>query len=310
MRLDVVIATRNRRALLERALNSLRIAPVPPGLAVGVTVVDNASTDGTHRCVEDQAPHWDGRLRYVHEPRLGKSHALNTGIAATGGELVGMIDDDEEIDRGWYARVHRAFQDEAVDFVGGPYHPRWGAEPPKWLPTGYRAVIGWIDGGDRVRVYGGDYPGMLMGGNAVIRRRILERVGPYSPALGPSRQRLLAGEDEDMYQRLLAAGAHGLYLPDLIVHHFIPPERLSKRYYRRWCFWRGVSQGLIDRERRRPVVYLGGAPRHMYGSAARGLIRLAGARLRRGGDPSDAFTRELALWDLAGFLYGKHIHRA
>ena len=309
MRLDVIIATRDRSRLLEQALNSLWKAPVPAGLTVGVTVVDNASTDRTRQVVEDQIPRWGERLRYVYETRLGKSHALNAGIAATGGTLVGMIDDDEEIDPGWYGCVHQAFQDDAVDFIGGPYRPRWGAKPPPWLPRRYRAVIGWIDGADRVQVYGEDYPGMLMGGNAVVRRRMLERVGPYSPALGPSRQRLLAGEDEDMYQRLLAAGARGLYLPDLAIYHYIPPERLTKRYYRRWCFWRGVSQGLIDRERPRRVAYLGGAPRHMYGTAARNLLRLAKAHLRRGADPSDSFTWELSLWDLSGFLYGKHLFR-
>src|SRR6266542_1775781 len=77
-----------------------------------------------------------------------------------------------------------------------------------------------------------------MGGNAVFTREVLQRVGPYSTSLGRSGTRLLSCEDEDMYQRLRAAGARGLYLPQLIVYHFIPRERLTKSYHRSWCFWK------------------------------------------------------------------------
>jgi hypothetical protein len=195
-----------------------------------------------------------------------------------------------------------------VDFIGGPYLPRWGAPPPEWLPRNYPAVIGWIEAGDQVTRYDSGFPGILMGGNAVLTRQILDRVGPYSPSLGRTRTRLLGGEDADMYQRLLAAGARGYYRPDLIIYHHIPPERLTKRYYRRWCFWGAVSCGLMDRESRVPAVYLWGVPRYLYGQAARGLLRITRGWLSRNRDPAGRFADELALWDLVGFFYGKHIY--
>ena len=52
-----------------------------------------------------------------------------------------------------------------------------------------------------------------MGGNAVIRRSMLEKVGPYKTWLGRTDKGLLSGEDEDMYHRLLAAGARGFTYP-------------------------------------------------------------------------------------------------
>ena len=148
-----------------------------------------------------------------------------------------------------------------------------------------------------------------MGGNAVIRRSVLDRVGPYSVDLGRTPGgRLLSCEDEDMFIRLLSIGARGFYRPDLIIHHYVPPERLTKRYFRRWCFWRGVSQGLLDRRRPAPVPYLLGVPRYMIGSAVRGTIDAPRAVFRRG-EPARTFKNELAWWDLAGFLYGKHLLR-
>ena len=252
---------------------------------------------------------FEGRLDYLFEARQGRSHALNAGIEATGGDLVGMIDDDEEIDRNWYARAYSAFAQGQVDFVGGPYFPNWGAPRPAWLPRKYAGVIGWIDGGDRVIAYDESYPGILMGGNAIIARNVLERVGLYSTALGRTDKRLLAGEDEDMYHRLLEAGARGLYLPDLIIYHYIPPERLTKHYFRRWCFWRGVSSAAMDRQRPSRVAYLAGVPRYLYGEAARGLLRKLKFALSPATDPEHSFSSELAFWDFAGFFYGKYFYR-
>jgi len=307
MQLDVIVPTYNRQSLLERALQSLLRAELPAGLDVKVTVVDNNSRDKTLPVVNSFKPSFDGRLNYLFEPKQGKSQALNTGIAATSGELVGMIDDDEEIDRCWFMRVNEIFARNEVDFVGGPYVPRWGAPPPLWLPSRYSGVIGIVNLGSEPRAYGADAG--LIGGNAVVRRSILKRVMPYSTALGPRGDRYLADEDTDMYLRLIASGAKGLYLPDLVVYHYIHPERLTKHYYRHWCFWRGVSSGILDRQHRKQVPYLLGVPRYIFGQAARAFLQILKAAATGNQDPSEKFSNELSLWDLVGFFYGKHFYR-
>lgn len=304
--LNVIIATYNRAGMLERTLRSLFAADRPANLRVDITVVDNNSNDNTREVVERWQKDFGQSLAYLLERQQGKPYALNAGIKATSGELVGMIDDDEEVEKSWLTRIESAFDDDTIDFIGGPYHPRWGAEIPAWLPKDYLGVIGWVDGGDEVFHFDENYPGTLMGGNAVIKRKTFDQVGLYSTVLNRTGERLLAGEDEDMYRRLLAVKARGLYLPDLIIYHYVPPERLTKQYYRRWCFWRGVSCGLMDRERREPVAYLGGIPRYLYGRAMRGAAK----RMREtfGSNAAQSFSGELAVWDLAGFFYGKHFY--
>jgi glycosyltransferase involved in cell wall biosynthesis len=311
MQLDVIIPTYNRQDLLPRTLKSLLEASAPAELSVQITVVDNNSKDQTRQLVEAWMERFEGRLRYLFESQQGRSSALNKGIRSTCGDLVAMIDDDEEIDGQWYQTIFRAFQKPEVDFIGGPYHPCWGAECPEWLPRNYSGVIGWIDGGDEVRPFDESYPGILMGGNAILRRHILNRVGLYQTSLGRTDKHLLAGEDEDMYQRLLKAGARGLYLPDLIIHHYIPPFRLTKRYFRRWCFWRGVSMGFLRREQTQAasVVEFGGVPRYLYGEAARGMWKRAKEILGLKKASAQGFAGELAAWDVVGFFYGRHFYR-
>jgi glucosyl-dolichyl phosphate glucuronosyltransferase len=248
-------------------------------------------------------------LRYIYESKPGRSHALNAGIAATHGDLVGMIDDDEEVDRKWFVIIAAAFRDSTTDFIGGPYLPRWETECPKWLGTSYRSAIGCVESGSAIAQYGPSFQAMLMGGNAVIRRSMLDTVGPYSVDLGRTPgKRLLSCEDDDMFRRLLSAGARGFYRPDLIIHHYVAPERLTKRYFRQWCFWRGVSLAVLDNKQPAPVPYLLGIPRYVVGIALRGTIdsvrQLFGQR-----DPARLFKNELAWWDLAGFAYGKYGQR-
>jgi glycosyltransferase involved in cell wall biosynthesis len=311
MTLDVILPTFNREALLARALESLRRARVPSRLAVRVLVVDNASTDGTRALVRHESRRFDGRLQYLFVPTPGKPHALNAGIAATDGHLIGLIDDDEEIEGGWFECIERQFVASEIDFIGGKCLPIWGAPRPDWLGQGYRGVIGWVDPGAIARPMDADYPGILMGGNAVIRRSAIERAGAYSTALNRNGTTLLGCEDEDMYHRLLAAGARGWYAPDLVIYHHVPASRLEKRYFRRWCFWRGVSLGMIDRERPSPVAYFAGIPRYTIGRVVRGALRGIAERLRltRPSDPATRFERQLACWDLAGFFWGKYFYR-
>jgi glycosyltransferase involved in cell wall biosynthesis len=312
MTLDVILPTFNRQELLARALDSLQRARVPPGIDVRVLVVDNGSTDGTRALVRKHGPKFDARLEYLFVPTPGKPHALNAGIAATAGTLIGLIDDDEEVEAGWFECIAREFTSQEVDFIGGKCLPLWGASPPPWFGEHYRGVVGWVDPGPEPRTMDADYPGILMGGNAVIRRTALERAGRYSTALNRNGTTLLGCEDEDMYHRLLAVGARGRYVPGLIIYHHVPASRLQKRYFRRWCFWRGVSLGVMDRDRPAPVTYFAGVPRYTIGRAVRGGVRNAAGflGLATASDPARRFEHELAWWDLAGFIWGKHVRRS
>jgi hypothetical protein len=71
-----------------------------------------------------------------------------------------------------------------------------------------------------------------------------------------------------------------------------------------------VSRGLIDIEYPASVPYVAGIPRYMFGKAARDGARSLLAAVTRQLPPDECFAGELNLWDLAGFIYGKHFYRA
>jgi glycosyltransferase involved in cell wall biosynthesis len=302
MRLELLIPTLRRPALVRAAVLSIGRAARPQTLDVSVTVINN---DTVPLLIEpgSAGPY---PLRVVDEVRPGKSAALNTGIAASTADYIGLLDDDAEIAEDWLLVVERTLQAGGVDFIGGRAVLRHLAEQPSWVPPGYPAVLGGSDAGPEPFTYGPSFPGILMGVNAVISRAVLLAIGPYSTALGPRVDRRLGScEDEDMYWRLIRSGARGLYVPGLVVHHHVHPERLRKGYYRSWCFWNGASKGVMGRRRPPPSPQIAGVPRYVYGEAFRGLLTWVRSLLPRG-TPAQRTAGELPAWHLAGRLYGRY----
>lgn len=305
MRLELLIPTLKRPALVEAAVRSMACATPARSLDVSVTVINN-DTVPLVLAAGLAGPY---PLRVVDEPTPGKSAALNAGIAASTADFIGLLDDDAEVAEDWFLVVERVLQTGTVDFIGGRAILRQLTEPPSWVPPGYPAVLGAADGGPESFTYGPSFPGILMGVNAVISREVLLAVGPYNTALGPRVDRRLGScEDEDMYWRLIHSGARGLYVPELVVHHHVHLDRLHKRYYRSWCFWNGASKGVMGRRQPRPARHIAGVPLYVYGEAVRGMLAWLRSMLPNG-SPSRRTAGELPAWHLAGRLYGRHFLR-
>ncbi|HWT44786.1 MAG TPA: glycosyltransferase family A protein, partial [Vicinamibacterales bacterium] len=137
--LDVLIPTHNRGAMLERAVRSVLAARLPETLAVRVVAICNGCTDDSLERMRQVMAGAPGRVEFLWERRRGKSTALNVGISRSTADLIGMIDDDEEVGPSWLMVVADAFSEPTVEFIGGPYVPVWGDHQPDWLPPEYLA---------------------------------------------------------------------------------------------------------------------------------------------------------------------------
>jgi poly-beta-1,6-N-acetyl-D-glucosamine synthase len=88
----VLIAARNEAERIQETI--ARVAGQDYLGPIEVLVVDNGSTDGTRAVAEAFGAATGQPVRCISEPRPGKSHALNTGLAAVGTELVITLDAD------------------------------------------------------------------------------------------------------------------------------------------------------------------------------------------------------------------------
>jgi len=302
--LDIVIPTFNRSVLLAECLESVLRAKKPAALEWQVTVVNNNSTDDTERVIRAFESASNGRVHYVFEKRQGRSAAINAGIAQSAGSIIGLIDDDEQIGDSWMQVIEERFRDATLDFIGGPCLALWRAPRPDWLPPGYEGVLSADDPKDlpTVPVPFGGSEAFLRGGNSVLRRSVFARVGFYTVELGRQGEGALAScEDADFFSRLLAAGAKGLFVPELIIHHVVPPERVTRAYHRKWAWGHATSLAHLDRLHPQKVPYVGRVPRYLIGQPLRRLPDLL-----RFGSPAQRFSAELQWWTLAGFLCGAY----
>ncbi|HEX8194860.1 MAG TPA: glycosyltransferase family 2 protein [Pyrinomonadaceae bacterium] len=310
LKLNVILPTYNRAALLRRTLESLANAEIAPTLDVLATVVDNNSSDETRETIEEFVKK-QGKVRfeYLFEKQQGRSAALNAGIKKSKTDLIATIDDDEEVAADWFVEIARLFGSRwnEIDFAGGKVLPRWENEPPAWVSKNW-AGIGWRDYGDAEWIYDETTP-ILSGGHAILKRTLFAELGFYHEALGATGKNLMSCEDDVFFDKLILAGKRGVYCPNLVIYHFVPSFRLTCNYLRQWSFGNGVSQNLVDLYHK-PFdgARLLGVPRFMYREAALSLWKTLAANLS--GRRVAAFAEERAFWIFWGYFYARNIQNS
>jgi glucosyl-dolichyl phosphate glucuronosyltransferase len=311
----VLVCTYNRASLLRETLAAFTALRPPERCQVEIIVVDNNSTDHTAAVIADAATRSPFRIVSLHEPRQGKSFALNRGLDAAAGDIVALTDDDVWPEADWLSRIVERFRKGDVTFVFGKVLPRWGALPPPELLTPPAQDI-WgplalVDYGDEPAEYVPDLTGQRLpiGANLAFARQALVTVGGWRTDLGKVDNTLTSGEDHEIFCRLRRFNLYsGFYDPAIAVRHYVPARRLTRRYFRQWFFWSGKTHALmlddlyphIDMTR---VTRIAGMPRFLWRQGLQQLGRWI--RTRRPGTPAlEALTEELRLLQYCGLLAG------
>lgn len=242
IRLSLIIATYNRAEQLMTTLKSVAEQNSPSELWECV-VVDNNSKDDTRERVKDfAAMHPELNIRYVFEGVQGLSAARNAGIRASQGEIVAFIDDDERIVEGFIAAYIDLF-DSHTDAMsaGGKIIAEYPSGRPRWMSRyTEEPIANPMDFGEVVVPFPSHrIPG---GGNMAIRREALEKVGYFNPMLGRKGNRLIGGEESDLFERLRQHHMRCYYTPDAVMYHIISEEKLTKDYFCRLAYNTGISQ--------------------------------------------------------------------
>lgn len=269
--LTFLICTYNRAKLLKRTLDYLNAARFPQGLTSRLLVVANACRDDTVAVLEYYRGRMKVALDFLEEPRPGKSHALNTGLAAVEGGIVAFVDDDHRVDPGYPLAVVDAFHEfPEAGLVCGRILPDWTGEEPAWVhhetfyPI-YPLPVPRYDQGKQGRWIDlqGPLPG---GGNLAVRKQVFEAVGGFSPALGPKGHDLGGSEDSEFVLRALKAGFRIRYAPAMVQYHFVDLERLKLWYVMKKAYKRSQTVVRYHKTTPRP-------PRYLYRKVAEHALR-------------------------------------
>jgi glycosyltransferase involved in cell wall biosynthesis len=88
MRVSVIIATHNGEAYIAETIDSLLAQSRPPEQII---VVDDGSRDGTAAVLKQ----FGGKIEHLSQSNRGQAAAVNRGIAACNGDVLGFLDHDD-----------------------------------------------------------------------------------------------------------------------------------------------------------------------------------------------------------------------
>lgn len=257
LRLSIILTTYNRADDLETTMEMV-VNQRFDASQWECIIVDNNSTDDTRQRAEAIiAEHKELNLRYVFEPKQGLSHARNRGIAESRGEVIAFVDDDETIVHDYVSRYINFFERYPQAMAaGGRIVADYLSGRPRWMSQYVaRPIANPLYLGDYIKPFPrGKHPG---GGNMAVRREVFERIGCFDTELGRSGDKLIGGEECDLFKRMRDAKLPIYYVPRATIYHRIPDWKLTEEYTTRLFHSTGLSQRLrAKREGRLFGAYL------------------------------------------------------
>jgi GT2 family glycosyltransferase len=223
-RVSVVVIGRNEGVRLSRCLESVRRAQAAAGLRFDLIYVDSDSTDDSR----ERAARAGAEVLAVRPPRPCAAVGRNAGWRAARGEFVLFLDGDTILDAGFVPAALAALRDPSVAVAWG--HRRELDPAQSWY---VRALdLDWIYAPG---------PSEFCGGDALVRRRVLEATGGFD-------ERLIAGEEPELCRRIRAGGFTILHLDVPMTLHDLGVRSL-RAYWRR-AFRAGHAYAEVARRTR------------------------------------------------------------
>lgn len=298
--ITLLVCTYNRSHDLREMLETAAAQETGGAFSYEILVVDNNSTDDTRAVVEEFIARGHKNLRYLFEGRQGKSNALNTGLNAVRGTIFTICDDDFILPEDWLKNIFAAFSAHPeVSFVSGKVLPAWQAEPPVWLTAEHWSALALTDYGEK-EFYADENKQICLLACS-FRTADVAAVGGYSPELGVTKNQIGGTEDLEVLKRLWKSGRKGIYLPHISFYHKVEPNRITKKYHRRWHSGHGSFYAAMrDEEVEQSSARLFDVPAHLYSQAAKNIVHWLKFSLQR--QKAKTFWHETQLHFFKGFF--------
>ncbi|CAN5324561.1 hypothetical protein BH11PSE11_BH11PSE11_28950 [soil metagenome] len=266
-RVSVVIPAYNAAATLAEALHSVLAQTVPP---LEIIVINDGSTDDTAQVLRQ----FGAKVKSREQKNGGLAAARHAGIAMAQGELIALFDADDicEPDR---LALQQAFMEAFPELLlsssafsafndKGPLNEEFAQSYyaafkryPRGLDDIYAIreelrIAAGLSSRTRITTYRGPVYEKLVLGNFIhpptvmFRRRVLDSVGNYDPAIGPMC-------DWDWIMQVAKKGDFGYIAHALLRYRVSATQRSAERYR----FRRSVGNiDILNRVRERdPEVY-------------------------------------------------------
>ena len=200
VKISLITATKNQASTIEDTIRSVYNQSYTD---VEYIIVDGNSTDNTRAIVEPWIARFGGRLKYVVDSDNGVFEAINKGIRAATGDVIGLVHSDDFLfSNQTVSHIVQRFEDTHADFLYGDGLFVNSENTDK-------VVRNWIGGTYRLwKVRHGWLP---LHPTCYIRRDVMERKGLYNESYK------IAADSDFLFRYLLGGELSVTYLKEYIV---------------------------------------------------------------------------------------------
>jgi len=232
--ITVIICTYNGAQRLPKTIEHLALQSAINKIPIEIIVVDNASSDNSASIsFEEWNKYRLGTLSFgvLFQPKPGKIHALEMGIARAKFEYCVICDDDNWLHTTYLERTYQILESDAnIGAVGGFGIPvTESGIIPDWFKE---AQEGYACGAQGAYTSDVTSRGHLWGAGLGTRTELYKEMYKIFPSFLTGRygDLLTAGEDAEYCQRIILQGYSLYYSSELVFDHFMPSKRLSLQY--------------------------------------------------------------------------------
>ena len=232
---SVIICCYNSAERLMETIKHIAFQKIPDSILWEVIIVDNASTDNTVRLA---AAEWKKynllhiNFRVITEPKQGLTNARNRGVEESKYEYILFCDDDNWLHCDYVSKAFSIINgNNSIGVLGGRSEAVSDHAFPFWFSTfqaSYAVGVQAINSGDvSSRRY-------VWGAGMVLRKSVYQKLAAsgFKHYLSDrSGKQLMSGGDSEICAWYLLVGLKLWYSEDLMLKHFMPPERLAKDYF-------------------------------------------------------------------------------
>ncbi|MCX6761395.1 MAG: glycosyltransferase family 2 protein [Candidatus Moranbacteria bacterium] len=210
MKISFVIPAHNEEKYIGKCLESILREIKRGNFDAEVIAVNNASVDKTREVILAYP-----EVLLVDEARKGLPQARQAGFLASTGEIIANVDADSLLAPGWIEKAIKEFsQNKKLVALSGPYiyyDAAWWTNCLVWVYYLVGYVVHFLT------QYVLRNGAMLQGGNFVLRRSALEKIGGFDVRID------FYGEDTDIAKRIQKRGQ--------VKFSFFFPMRTSARRF-------------------------------------------------------------------------------
>jgi glycosyltransferase involved in cell wall biosynthesis len=241
-----IIFTYNSGAIIKKTLSHLKKAIKYYTVEHEIILVDNNSNDNTIEIVKEFCLKSEIEITILNNPKQGLAFSRTVGVKIANKEFICFIDDDNFLFENWIKVLTKTINDHNPDVIGcrtigisDTELPDWWGKYKQYYACGVRFPESGFLQNPLHKMWGAG----LTARKKYVQPALLKQDLLCTGRIG---KKQMTGEDAELNYRMRLLGASFYNCNDLVLSHFMRPQRLNKEHLNKTFKGNGLAAINLD----------------------------------------------------------------